>query len=139
MSRKNLVHPASVVLRATGVRQQDVAAALDITQGEMNSQLAGRRPPHPALGTALRALAGSEAAELIEKLVAESRAGQGLPPKVTNSEVLGRIAELVTEKAGALMAPDMKRGPAREQDPIHDDHQDVRTSVAPAYDIRVVR
>ncbi len=61
--------PASFILARNGVSLRDLARALGASTANVSMQLAGIGPPHPRLLPVLRALAGSETAAEVQRLM----------------------------------------------------------------------
>lgn len=94
-------HPAKAIIVGNGESIKDVAAVVGVNPHTLGRILNKRVEPWPALRSRLVEHLGLPESELfddddaIARIVAESRAAQGLPPTVTDPATLARVARLL--------------------------------------------
>ena len=68
--------PAVLALMARGLRPRDIGDRIGCSPATVSRQLTGQSPPHLGLIDALRLLAGSDLADMIDELI-ETKVGRG--------------------------------------------------------------
>ena len=76
MARRFRFSPAALILAQAGVTQREVADALGVSSAAVSLYLRGDRAGPPALVPVIRALAGSDAAEQIARLLPTQKVGE---------------------------------------------------------------